>query len=87
MNAAPQESSVPAIVGARLSDLASIRWLLDIGFLPSADITAGSLEHFLVYRDQLGVAGEDFAASDERKRPTRFDPHKNSPLYVHQRPS
>jgi amino-acid N-acetyltransferase len=49
--------SVPAIVGARRSDLPSIRWLLDVEFLPSADITEGSLEHFLVYRDHLGVAG------------------------------
>lgn len=26
-------------------------------FLPSADITERSLEHFLVFRDELGVAG------------------------------
>jgi amino-acid N-acetyltransferase len=51
------ELSAPAIVGARRSDLPSIRWLLDIELLPSADITEESLEHFLVYRGQLGVAG------------------------------
>lgn len=56
MNALP-ESSVPAIVGARRSDLPSIRWILDVEFLSSADITEESLEHFLVNRDQLGVAG------------------------------
>jgi amino-acid N-acetyltransferase len=57
MNAAPPESSVAAIAGARRSDLPSIRWLLDIEFLPSADITEEALEHFLVCRDQTGVAG------------------------------
>jgi amino-acid N-acetyltransferase len=51
------ELSVPAIAGARRSDLPSIRWLLDIEFLPSADLTEEALEHFLVHRDQLGVAG------------------------------
>lgn len=57
MSAALPESPDPAIAGARRSDLPSIRWLLDIEFLPSADITEESLEHFLVYRDQLGIAG------------------------------
>jgi amino-acid N-acetyltransferase len=57
MNAAFSENPGPAIMGARRSDLPSIRWLLDIEYLPSADITEESLEHFLVYRDQLGVAG------------------------------
>jgi amino-acid N-acetyltransferase len=57
MNAGQRESSVSAIEGARPSDLASIRWLLDIQFLPSADITEEALRYFLVYRDQLGVSG------------------------------
>lgn len=52
-----QELSVPAIAGARRSDLPSIRWLLDIECLPSADLTEEALKDFLVYRDQLGVAG------------------------------
>lgn len=57
MNAGQRESSVSAIEGARPSDLASIRWLLDIQFLPSADITEEALRYYLVYRDQLGVSG------------------------------
>jgi amino-acid N-acetyltransferase len=46
-----------AIEGARRSDLANIRWLLNLEGLPSADITEHSLEHFLVYRDAIGIAG------------------------------
>jgi hypothetical protein len=46
-----------AIEGARQSDLANIRWLLNLEDLPSADITEHSLEHFLVYRDSIGIAG------------------------------
>lgn len=49
--------SAPVIDGARRSDLVSIRWLLDMESLPSADITEDALEHFLVYRDELGIAG------------------------------
>lgn len=45
------------IEGARASDLESIRWLLDVEFLPSADIEKDALEHFLVCRDEVGVAG------------------------------
>lgn len=45
------------IEGARRSDFAQIRWLLNTVSLPSVDITENSLEHFLVYRDAIGVAG------------------------------
>jgi amino-acid N-acetyltransferase len=47
----------PFIDRARQSDLIGIRGLLDIEDLPSADITADALKHFLVYRDETGVAG------------------------------
>ena len=57
MNAVLPEAPDPAIMGARRSDLPSIRWLLDVELLPSADITEEALGHFLVYRDHLGVAG------------------------------
>jgi amino-acid N-acetyltransferase len=46
-----------AIERARRADLANIRWLLSLESLPSADITGQSLEHFLVYRDAIGIAG------------------------------
>jgi amino-acid N-acetyltransferase len=46
-----------AIERARQSDLANIRWLLNLEGLSSADITEDLLEHFLVYRDAIGVAG------------------------------
>jgi len=46
-----------AIERARRTDLANIRWLLNLEGLPSADITEDSLEHFLVYRDAIGIAG------------------------------
>jgi amino-acid N-acetyltransferase len=49
--------AVRAINGAHRSDLAGIRWLLDLESLPSADITEEMLDHFLVYRDAIGVAG------------------------------
>ena len=57
MNDTLPELSAAAIAGARRSDLPSIRGLLEIELLPSVDITEETLEHFLVYRDQLGVAG------------------------------
>jgi amino-acid N-acetyltransferase len=57
MNAAVSVASVPVIDGARRADLPGIRWLLDMESLPSVDITEDALEHFLVYRDELGVAG------------------------------
>jgi amino-acid N-acetyltransferase len=57
MNAVVPEVSAPVIAVARRSDLAGIRWLLDMESLPSADITENALEHFLVYRDEKGVAG------------------------------
>jgi amino-acid N-acetyltransferase len=44
------------IEGARRSDLANIRWLLDVLGLPSEDVTESSLEDFLVFRDSIGVA-------------------------------
>jgi len=47
----------PLIERARRSDLTSICWLLDMEGLPSADITTDALEFFLVYRDEIGVAG------------------------------
>jgi amino-acid N-acetyltransferase len=50
-------TALSAIEGARQSDLANIRWLLSLEGLPSADITEHSLEHFLVYRDAIGIAG------------------------------
>ena len=43
--------------GARRGDLEAIRWLLDVEFLPSADIDEDALAHFLVCRDEIGVAG------------------------------
>lgn len=42
---------------ARASDLAGIRWLLRYEQLPDDDISEHLLEHFLVYRDEKGVAG------------------------------
>lgn len=47
----------PVIDGARRADLAAIRRLLDRESLPSVDLTEDALEHFLVYRDEKGVAG------------------------------
>jgi len=47
----------PVIDGARRADLAGIRRLLDLESLPSLDLTEDALEHFLVYRDERGVAG------------------------------
>ncbi len=49
--------STSRIEGARRGDLEAIRWLLDVEFLPSADINETALEHFLVCRDEIGVAG------------------------------
>jgi N-acetylglutamate synthase-like GNAT family acetyltransferase len=57
MNAVVRAASGLVIDGARRADLAGIRWLLDMESLPSADITENALEHFLVCRDELGVAG------------------------------
>jgi amino-acid N-acetyltransferase len=57
MNAVVPAVFAPVIAGARRADLAGIRWLLDMESLPSADITENALEHFLVYRDEKGVAG------------------------------
>lgn len=57
MNAMTSAVPAPVIDGARRDDLAGIRWLLDIESLPSADLTEDALEHFLVYRDERGVAG------------------------------
>jgi amino-acid N-acetyltransferase len=57
MSFARREPPIRAIVPARRSDLPGIRGLLDSESLPSVDITEESLEHFLVYRDQWGVAG------------------------------
>ena len=45
------------IEGARRSDLANIRWLLNVSGLPDQDLTEQMLGHFLVYRDEIGVAG------------------------------
>ncbi len=49
--------SVYPIGGARRTDLAAIRCLLDVENLPSEDIEESALEHFLVCRDEIGVAG------------------------------
>jgi amino-acid N-acetyltransferase len=57
MRTATPEVSPPAIDGARRADLASIRRLLVMENLPSADITAETLAHFLVCRDPVGVVG------------------------------
>jgi amino-acid N-acetyltransferase len=57
MNAIRPDSPVPAIVPARRSDLPHIREMLDNESLPSADLTEASLEYFLVYRDEFGIAG------------------------------
>lgn len=57
MNESASTTAEGTIEGARRSDLAQIRWLLNAVSLPSTDITEYSLEHFLVYRDAIGVAG------------------------------
>jgi hypothetical protein len=61
MNALATGSPTGAVEGARRSDLVGIRWLLNQHSLPSADITEHSLDHFLVYRDEIGVAGREGA--------------------------
>jgi len=43
------------IDGARRSDLTGIRWLLAVESLPNDDLTADSLDHFFVCRDDIGV--------------------------------
>lgn len=45
------------IDAARRADLSAIHWLLDVEHLPSEDIDEGALEHFLLCRDEIGVAG------------------------------
>jgi amino-acid N-acetyltransferase len=55
MSDVEQGMSTPRIGGARRGDLEAIRWLLDVEFLPSADINETALEHFLVCRDEIGV--------------------------------
>ena len=50
-------TSPPTIDGARRSDLTSVRWLLEMEYLPTADITEEALAHFLVCRDPVGVVG------------------------------
>ena len=57
MGATASDVSTYPISGARRDDLPAIRGLLDIKRLPSIDIDAGALEHFLVCRDQIGIAG------------------------------
>jgi amino-acid N-acetyltransferase len=57
MNGISFDSPAGAIEGAHSSDLTQIQWLLDLQNLPSEDITPAALEHFLVCRDALGVAG------------------------------
>jgi amino-acid N-acetyltransferase len=46
-----------AIEGARSAELTHIQWLLNLHSLPTADVTEQALEHFLVYRDAIGIAG------------------------------
>jgi amino-acid N-acetyltransferase len=50
-------SPAPRIERAQRSDFDGIHWLLDLESLPSTDITADALDSFLVYRDEIGVAG------------------------------
>lgn len=57
MNAKAPDPLSPAIERAGASDLIGIRWLLEMEALPSADITEEALQHFLVFRDERGVAG------------------------------
>jgi amino-acid N-acetyltransferase len=60
MNATVMGSPAGVIKGALRDDLASIRWLLGLHacmLLPFDDVNEASLEHFLVYRDGIGVAG------------------------------
>jgi amino-acid N-acetyltransferase len=45
------------IDGARRADLSAIRRLLDAEHLSSEDVDESALEHFLVCRDEIGVAG------------------------------
>lgn len=51
------DSAIGAIEAARDTDLSHIQWLLSLENLPSEDITAGTIKHFLVSRDCIGVAG------------------------------
>lgn len=57
MKAFATDAPAGPIRRARQSDLDNIRWLLDLHGLPSQDLTAQLLQHFLVYRDDIGVAG------------------------------
>jgi len=57
MNALAPGSPAGALERARRSDLVGIHSLLNQHSLPSGDITEDSLDHFLVYRDEIGVAG------------------------------
>jgi amino-acid N-acetyltransferase len=57
MNTPASVSPVLVIERAHRSDLANIRRALDLESLPSADLTAEALDLFLVYRDEVGVAG------------------------------
>jgi amino-acid N-acetyltransferase len=45
------------IEAARASDLAGVRWLLRYEQLPDDDVSEQLLEHFMVYRDEIGVVG------------------------------
>jgi amino-acid N-acetyltransferase len=57
MNADLVRSPEGVIEGALRTDLASIRGLLGLHALPVEDVDEASLDHFLVYRDGVGVAG------------------------------
>jgi amino-acid N-acetyltransferase len=46
-----------AVERARRADLGGIHRLLTRKSLPSADIIEESLDHFFVYRDEVGIAG------------------------------
>jgi len=57
MNTKGSVSFTPVMERARISDPVGIRWLFDMEELPSVDITEDTLGHFLVCRDETGVAG------------------------------
>jgi amino-acid N-acetyltransferase len=57
MNGFACELPTGTIEGARSSERTHIQWLLNLHSLPTADITDELLEHFLVYRDAIGIAG------------------------------
>jgi hypothetical protein len=57
LNASIDSSLLRPIERPLRSELSHIQWLLTLQSLPTADVTEASIEHFLVYRDAVGIAG------------------------------